>query len=168
MSGSSTFQWLIMSEGLGFFLQDPSHCSEQYYCRALMVCHSVLSSWFLVSNTCFGHGLTGPCASHWGWTGNPHCRLTAGKRSPSAKQATWHLHPCSHSCSLGTQKTANEAWRYTGTHWEENIIGRESEFLHFCSCFQTSSKLTLGSLAKMNEAEEIRKLCKSTLLLSMS
>lgn len=78
--------------GLVFSLQDPAtHCSEQYYCRALMACHSVLSSWFLVSNTCFGHGLTGPCASHWGWTGNPHCRLTAGKRSPSAKQATWHL-----------------------------------------------------------------------------
>lgn len=75
---------------------------------------------------------------------------------------------CSHSCSLGAQKTANEAWRYTGTHWEENIIGREFEFLHFCSCFQTSSKLTLGSPAKMHEAEETRKLCKSTLLLSMS
>ena len=155
MPGGSTLQCPLTSEGLGFFPSRLISLQWQWVLprcaagngKALAARRSAFLSRVLLSNTCCGHGLTGPCAFHWSWPGNSHCRLTAGKKSPSAKQVTCHLHPCSYSSFVWTHMTTNEAWRYTGTQWE-GIIGREITFLHFCSCFQMSGKVTLGSLAK--------------------
>lgn len=156
MPGGNTLQCLLMFEGLGLFPPRPISLQWQRVTpwraagngKVLAACRSAFPSGLLLSNTCCSHGLTGPCASHWSQPGNPHCRLTADKKSPSAKQATCHLHPCSYFYSLWAHRITNEAWRYTGTQWEGSIVGRETAFLHFCSCFQTSTKLTLGSLAK--------------------